>query len=54
MELQRQILFQCKIQKTGSEEHGIVCNNDVAASFLAIGGMKLDRMMMWQEGVLGL
>lgn len=31
--------------KTGSEEHGIVCNNGVAASFLAMGGMKLDRMV---------
>lgn len=31
--------------KTGSEEHGIVCNNSVATSFLAMGGLKLDRMV---------
>lgn len=30
--------------KTGSEEHGIVCNNGVAASFLTMVGVKLDRM----------
>lgn len=31
--------------KTGSEEHGIIGNNSVATSFLAMGGMKLDRVV---------